>query len=303
MAKKDATALAATPENNNGTTLAISDSDAAALANFDDFGDFDGNDGLSEVDAEDFRLPVVVWNVKGKDEKTGRLRQIDQFYNTLTEEQTPELRCAFIHLHKSKSFVRFDNGKNENVVHCSSHDRVEGTMRTNHPDRANLLQGTVRACASCPDKEWAKNADNKNVRNCDDVYGVYAVMLDSELRPTDGFLIRFKRTGLPPFTSHLNKHHLNRRQLPNGKRGNMPLFAFAVNMTLEVSKNGNFATPVITRGQNLPRETIQLLAGQAKFFAELGSEATAAAEKAESRHEAGVDTNRGDAVSGADFVQ
>lgn len=179
-------------------------------------------------------------------------------------------------------------------------------MRTQHPDLRDVKEGTIRACATCPDAKWKKSADGaKNVRNCDEVQGVFGYMLDEQLRPTDGFLIRFKRTGLAPWQLHLNKHHLGKRTLPNGARANMPLFAFEVQMRLETSEKGNYATPVLTRGAVLPKTTMQYLAEQAKYFAEIGGEATTAAERQESRHESGADVASGGSASnigGDDFV-
>lgn len=284
MARKNDSAAAAVSESTSLATTTDDEASALAAA-LDDF-DFGQDDGLREADGEDLRLPVIVWNMKGRDERTGELRRLDEFYDTLNETSSRELRCAFIHLHKTNAFVRFDNEKNENVIHCTSQDRVYGRLRTKHPDRG-IDEGTVRECASCPDKEWGKNAQGKNVRNCDPVYGVFAVRLNEDLQPTDGFLIRFKRTGLTPFKTHLQKHHLGRRPLPNGGRGNIPLFAFEVVMRLEVSQNGNFATPVIERGRLLPKPIIAQLAEQSKYFGEIGDEATRVAEKQETRHEAG----------------
>jgi hypothetical protein len=292
---KDGAAL-----STGSSSLVVSDSDLLASVLDFDFAD----DGLGEVDASDFKMPILTFNVKGKDD-AGQMRRIDQFFNTQTEQSFPELRCALIHLHKTRSFARFDNGKNQTIHYCGSNDRVEGRMRTQHPDLRDVPEGTVRACATCPDAQWQKSTDgSKNVRNCDEVSGVFAVLLDDQLRPTDPFLIRFKRTGLAPFQLHLNKHHLGKRALPNGKRANVPLFAFEVNARLEVSKNGNYATPVLTRGAVLPRETLQVLAEQAKYFAELGDIANDAAEKQESRHESGADVASGGSapVSGSDFV-
>lgn len=292
--------------NDSGAALAIPtsgvpDDEATALAALDDFGDFGGADGLNEVDGEDLRLPVIVWNMKGKDEN-GRQRQKDEFYDTLNERSFRELRCVLLHLHKSNAFSRFNNDQNENVIHCSSNDRVIGRLRTNHPD-LNILEGTERECATCPDKEWQKNSSGKNVRNCDPVYGVFGVMLDDTGKPTDGFLIRFKRTGLAPFKTHLQRHHINRRPLPGGKRGNVPLFAYEVTMRLDLAENGNYATPIIERGPLLSKELIAQLAEQSKFVAEASEQATAVAERQESRYEAGSTEGAGGAqVSGNDFA-
>lgn len=303
--KNEATALATTSasDNNNGSALAapVGDTQAQLAGLFDDT-DFDfTNDGLKEVDHDDFKLPVIVYNVKGRD-NNGKIRSLENFFNSLTEESFPVLHCAFIHLHKTNSFARFDNDKNANIVHCSSNDRNIGRLRTNHPDRPNLLAGTERPCEGCVDKEWYKSADGKkNVRNCDDVAGVFGYMLDDELRPTDGFLIRFKRTSLPNWRTHLSRHHLKRRRLPNGTMGNVPLYAFELNLTLKPSDNGNYAVPEFSVGRVLPKATIQHLSESAKFFAELGAEATAAAEKQEARHEA-ADAVGGGSGSGAPAV-
>jgi hypothetical protein len=287
---------------NEQTALAVisPEDEQNALSVLDDF-EFGGDDGLGEVDAEDLRLPVIVWNLKGKDER-GELRRLDEFYDTLNETSHRTLRCAFIHLHKTNSFARFDNATNETVIVCSSNDRITARMRAKHPTLP-LDVGDERACEGCPDKDWHKDEKGKNTQNCATVYGVFAVMLDEQLRPTDGFLIRFKRTSLPPFKTHLQKHHLGKRALPGGKRGNWPMFTFEVNLRLEVSANGNYATPIIERGRVLPKETLQALAEQAKYFAELGEEATAAAEKQEARHERGdVGGSGGQELRGDDFA-
>jgi hypothetical protein len=287
------------------TTIGSADSlsdEAAALALLNEF-DF-GTDGLQEADASDFRLPVIVWNLKGKDQATGQPRRLEEFYDTLNERSFPELTCAFLHLHKTRAFARFSNDTNETTIHCSSDDRIVGRLRTKHPD-LNIAEGTERKCETCQDKEWYRNDKGKNLKNCDEIYGVFGVHLDPEtLLPGDGFLARFKRTSLQPFKTHLQRHHLGRRPLPNGQRANMPLFMYAVSVRLEISDNGNFATPVFTRRAPLPRETVMHLSEQAKFFTEIGSEATRAAEKAERAEVAdmGGAAAGGGSTSAADFV-
>lgn len=299
MVKKDASAAALAPAETPSSTLAsvpVTEADklAALLAGA---GIDEKDDGLQETDSEDLRLPILVWNMKGKDPKTGELRRLNEFYDTLNEVSHKTVECAFIHLHKTRLFSRFDNDANENAIYCSSNDRVTGRMRDKHPDglmytdpktgnRLPVVQGVVRDCEGCPDANWHQNAAGKNVRNCDQVYGVFAAFLDADKRPTDGFLIRFKRTGLQPFKTHMQKHHLGKRPLPNGQKANVPLFMFGVTLTLDVAQNGNYATPVITRGDLLPQETIVLLAQQSKFFADIGDEATKVAERHERQHEA-----------------
>lgn len=273
-AKKNDTAALA-------VTAPIEEDDAAALAVFGEF----ATDGLGDLDADDLRLPSIVWNMKGKDAR-GELRRLDEFYDTLNERTFRELRCAFVHLKKTNAFVRFDDAKNENVYICTSEDRVTGRLRARHPSLP-ILEGTERKCDTCPDMEWSASSDGKRKKNCATHYGVFAVHLDDELRPTDGFFARFKRTSVEPLKTYMQKHHIGRLPLPGGKRGNVPFYGYEVRMRLEVSENGNYALPVITRGRPLPRTTLAELSEQAKFFAELGDEATRAAEKQEARHERG----------------
>lgn len=315
MVKRDAAAAALAPADNGGALAAVPMNEADQLAQaFEGVGFED--DGLREIDGDDLRLPVIVWNMKGKDEKTGDMRRLDEFYDTLNEKSYRKLHCALIHLHKTRLFARFDNDTNENVIYCSSNDRVTGRARATHPDgliitkadgtRLPVVQGVERACESCPDSDWHQTPGGKNVRNCDQVYGVFAVHLDDEFKPIDGFLIRFKRTGLQPFKTYMQKNHLGRRALPDGTRGNWPLYAFSCELTLDVAKNGNYATPILTKGAVLPRGTIQMLAQQSQMFAEIGDEATRAAEKQEQRHEAGdggrAGAGGGSEVRGDDFV-
>jgi len=315
MVKKDATAAALSTADNSATSAlaAAPQTEAEQLAAL--YGDTKvEDDGLQEADSDDMRLPVIVWNMKGKDPKTNELRRLDEFYDTLNEVSHRQLRVAFVHLHKTRLFSRFNNDTNENVIYCSSKDGVTGRMREKHPDglqlkgpRGELLpivQGTVRDCKTCPDSDWHQNSAGKNIRNCDPVYGIFAAHLDEQNRPTDGFLLRFKRTGLPPLKTHMQKHHLGRRILPNGSRVNVPLYTFACTLTLEISKNGNFATPLITRGEILPKTTIDLLADQAKLFAQVSDIASEAADSQEQRHEAGDNSRAGAGgeMRGDDFV-
>lgn len=302
MAKRDSAAAAITPANTNTQIMGAGD----AFDPFADFGDF-ASDGLSEMDASDLKLPIVVWNMKGKDEKTGQLRQLNHFYDTLNEVSFPVLRCVLLDLHKSNSFTRFDNEKNETAVICTSYDKITGRLRVVHPDNNALPAGTERPCEGCVDKSWHRDAKGKNVRNCDDVIGAFAEHVDDNGRPTgERFLMRFKRTSLPPLTKHLNQHHLGRRQLANGKRVNMPLFTFPVQLTLKLSDNGIYVTPEFERGEIFPRDVLAELAESAKFVREIGQEASEVAERAEAKHageEGGTSASAGgQAVGGDDFT-
>lgn len=256
--------------------------DAAGLSVLDDVS-FDVS-GLEEVDAEDLRFAVKVWNLRQKRSDGKGLHQVDEFFDTLTEQTSRELSCVFVTLHKTNDYSVFDNTLQETVRICSSYDRVHGTLRVPHPTTGEV-EGTVRACDSCPDALWRKDDKGKNVKNCSAVYGVIGVELDDAGNPTSPFMIRFKRTSLGPFKTHLQKHHIKRRQDPKTRKMvDVPLFAFAVKMRLEADEGGQFAVPVLERGPVLPKELLVQLADQAKAFREMADDVTRAAEKRESQH-------------------
>jgi hypothetical protein len=272
-----------------------------ALAALDDF-DFEVN-GLEEIDAEDLRFAVKVWNLKGKRSEGPGLYQIDEFLDTLTEQTTREIRCVFVTLHKTNDYSFFDNDKKETVRVCSSYDRVQGILRTTHP-YSGQAEGTVRECQSCPDAVWRKDDKGKNVRNCAPVYGVIGVELDEAGNLLSPFMIRFKKTSLAPFKTHLQKHHIKRRQDPKTRKMvDVPLFAFSVKMRLEADEGGQFALPVLERGDVLPKELLMQLADQAKSFRDMADDVTRAAEKKETQHHAdGAVDATGQGIRADDFA-
>lgn len=289
-------------KKNEGAALAVppQTEDENSLAMLDDF-EFEVN-GLEEVDAEDLRFAVKVWNMRSRKPDGKGLFQVDEFFDTLTEQTTRELRCVFVTLHKTNDFAYFDNNTQETVRVCTSYDRVEGTMRTTHP-QSGQPEGTVRKCETCPDAEWRK-VDGKNVRNCAPVYGVIGIELDEADQPLSPFMIRFKKTSLAPFKNHLQKHHIKRRRDPkSGKMVDVPLFAFATKIRLEADEGGQFAVPIIERGDVVPRELLVQLAEQAKSFREMATDVTRAAEKKESQHHTddAVETT-GQSVRADDFA-
>ena len=289
--KNESAALAVAPETENENSLAM----------LDDF-DFEVN-GLEEVDAEDLRFAAKVWNLKGKRADGPGLYQVDEFLDTLTEKTTRELHCVFVTLHKTNDYSYFENNTQETVRVCSSYDRVEGTLRTTHP-YSGQPEGTVRTCETCPDAQWRKDDKGKNTRNCAPVYGVIGVELDEAGEPLSPFMIRFKKTSLAPFKNHMQKHHIKRRRDPKtGKMVDVPLFAFAVKIRLEADEKGQFAVPIIERGNVVPRSFLVQLAEQAKAFREMASDVTRAAEKKESQyHSDDVVETTGQGVRADDFA-
>ena len=289
-------------KKNDSAALAVAPQDEAnSLAVLDDF-EFEVN-GLEEIDADDLRFAVKVWNLKGKRADGPGLYQVNEFLDTLTEKTSRELHCVFVTLHKTNDYSFYNNDTQETVRVCTSYDRVEGTLRVVHPELGQPA-GTVRACDTCPDLEWHKDDKGKNVRNCATVYGVIGVELDDARKPLSPFMIRFKRTSLKPFQTYLQKHHIRRRQDPKtGKMVDVPLFAYSAKIRLEADEKGNYATPIIERGDVLPRDFLAQLAEQAKSFREMANDVTRAAETKESQHHTDdvVEAN-GQSLRSDDFV-
>jgi hypothetical protein len=306
-AKKTAEAAttAAAPVATPTTALATASNDeASALAAAFDF-DFEST-GLEEVDAEDLRFAVKVWNMKGVIPGTdGDTYRVNQFFDTLTEKTQKSLKCVFVTLIKSNDYSYFDNAKNESVRVCTSYDRVTGTLRSDHPKLTQLKEGDTRACEACPDAQWVK-VDGKNTKACASVYGVMCVELNDDLSPGSAFMMRFKKTALNPFKTHMQKHHIKRRKdTKTNQLADVPLFAYAVDITLKISENGNYAVPVIEKGELLPRDLLVQLADQAKAFREMSADVSRVAEKKESAHgiDGAIDTDgTSRAASQSDFA-
>jgi hypothetical protein len=288
MAKKNEAAAAAAPEQ-----TALASSGDAALGFLSEF-NFEFT-GLEEVDREDLRFAAKVWNMKSRKPGGGPndFFRVSEFFDTLTEQTQPTLRCVFVSLHKTRDYSYFDNGANETVRVCTSYDCVTGRLRIAHP-RLDLAAGVKRQCETCPDKEWHKEVDKqgteRNVRDCAIVHGVIGVELDDQGELQSPFMIRFKKTSIEPWRKYMRQHHIKKWKDPRTRQlVDVPLFVYPVTISLEADKGGQFATPVFTRGEPLPRELIAELAEQAKNFREMAADVTRAAENMEQKHH--VDDN------------
>lgn len=191
----------------------------------------DADDGLGEAGAEDIRIATKVWNMKGVG-ADGRKIPEDEFYDTIDQTTTPTLDAVLLYLHKTNLYSEYDNTEGKNRIVCRSFDRVTGTMEN----------GTTRPCAGCPDDQWYTDG-GKRRKHCGPVYNVAALDRTSQLP----FWLRFKRTSLPVFKQHLQKHHLGRRVVGRDRR-NYPLYAFGVTLRCRMSDDGKYALPVIERG-------------------------------------------------------
>jgi|SRR5262245_17362633 len=236
--------------NGTGTQLALATHDE--LAGLDIPDDALGDEGLAQIERDDLKIAAYVLNMKGKG-PDGRALPIDAYYNTVDETSKPKVNAAFLHLHKTHLWSRYNDAEKRSEIKCRSFDRVTGTM----------ADGTIRPCKGCPDFEWRRDTEGKRVRNCGPVYNVFAVDRDT----TTPFVVRFKRTSLPVFKAYLQKHHIGRRII-RGKALNYPLHVFAVELGAVLSDNGNYAIPTLVRGAVLPPAEVRVLAENAKTLRE-----------------------------------
>ena len=247
MAKKDTLA------KSNSDALATVDETAALAELADYFDDPDGGavDGLEDFGGDDIKISTLLWNMRGKD-KHGRSMTKDVYFDTVTEETSESIEVVMLTSKKTRRWDSFDNEKDKTIVHCQSRDNVTGT----------LANGDTRPCGGCPDYGWFTD-EGKNKRRCGDVRNTLAI----ETSAHKPIMIRFKKTGLNPLRQYLSAYHHGARLAVNKKTGrterrNVPLFAYAVHLSLKMSDNGMYATPVlepVEQGRNAEGEPVYLL--------------------------------------------
>jgi hypothetical protein len=271
-------ALAPTAATGSSLVKPPTDDEAAALAVLDAAGLGEHDDGLGEVSANDLRTPLKLFNLK-KAEGIARITQ-DQFLDTIDRAVSNDLHLVLLELHKTNLYAVFDKRQERNVTVCRSFDRVTGTY--NDPQR-----GTYdRPCKGCPDAQWRTDAEGKRTVPCGEVWNVAAFDLDTQRV----VLIKFRKTSLDSIRNHLQAHHIGRRRLASGKRGNIPLFAYRVTITLTMDKAGNYAIPVFARGDMLGVNDLRVMAETAA-----GVRETFAARMAAADESAGGSGDGGDA--------
>jgi hypothetical protein len=248
---------AAAETSSTGAALATREQDALALSVLD--GMEIETDGLEEAGREDMKVAAKVFNMKGVD-SNGEPIPANAFFDTLEETVQKRIRAVLLALHKTNSYTKFNNAENKTDTYCRSYDRVTGTVVRPFDGHA---ERSTRSCEGCPDRAWYKDDKGKNTRNCGDVYSVASMDRDTQ----QPFVIRFKKTSLPVIKQHMQKHHLGRR-IVAGKRTNVPLFAFGVELSCVMSDDAKYALPVIERGEVLPKDELILVADLAKIVRE-----------------------------------
>lgn len=216
-----------------------------------------GTTGLDEIDGDDYKLPLYSWNMKWKDPRTNRPIPIDVFFNVLTEEYKPTVRCVLLRLKKTHRMATFVDGIGTRVI-CRSMDRITGVME----------DGTTRPCQNCPDFRWQAEADgkggSKRVKPCALNYHFIAYDLDTK----QPFIFRVKGTSLDPAKIYLNRYFLKKRRTPQGW-SDLPLYVFETVLTLKMSDNCNYSILEFERGEVLPPEMVREFHGVAREFENL----------------------------------
>lgn len=231
------------------TALALTDDAALAALSEVGFGDGD-EDGIGRVGAGDIQFPSLVFNANVTD-ADGEPISKKTFFNTLHETTQKTVRCVLLQRHTTNRWSYFDEAENKTVVVCASDNQRDGILRM-HQDPIGG-EGTVRSCHQCPQAQWTTNAKGKKTRECSEVDNVIAFDLDSR----EPFVIRFKRSAMPPWKTYLRKHHIHRRVV-NGRRSHMPLWAFECTIRLEMG-GPLHAVPVFERTRILaPEELVEM---------------------------------------------
>lgn len=234
----------------------------AALATMDALDGLDvGVTGLEEVDSSERRIAGLVLNFTGLVD--GNQPPKNHLVNTVTEEVSKEKTLVLLTLHKSKQWTEFVQGEGTKR-RCSSWDGLIGTME----------DGRSRKCAGCPDAAWRRDAAGKSSRNCGDVHNIVAI----DRATNDLLMIRAKKTALEPWKGYLNKYFLGKRTLSDGRKVDMPLFAFETRLTgkMEQKNGAAYAIPVFepvadAKGNPtpLPRAEVQVYLETAKGVREM----------------------------------
>lgn len=287
----------AKPQQQKSTALAPIDGAAlAALAEVEI-----ADDGLSEMNQSDVKLPTKTLNMKGVD-KNGDEIPKTVWYDTVDEVGKKQLRAVFVSIYKTNVYSKYDTGEGRTNIVCRSDDQITGRMKDT---------GVERPCKGCPDAKWEKATGDdgkpRNVRNCSPVKNVIAFDRDEEKL----FTLRFKNTGAPALDTHLNKHHFGKGKAaglknPDGSwRKDLPLFFFEVTLGSLLSPKGTHAVPTIERGALLSADEVKQMADGAAYVREHRESILRGADEAGEASEApdtSFDTSKMTASEGKDFV-
>jgi hypothetical protein len=241
--------------------------DDAALRAFEAAGlDLGEDESCSELAPSDFRTAVKLFNLKGKTAADGRKVTQDVFYDSVENAIQERIEFAILGLHKSNLYSIYDAGEGRTSRVCSSFDQVTGIWAED---------GRARKCEGCTDRNSVKQADGKVRPNCSPLFDLFCL----ELHNTRVFMLRGKRTSLPPIKNYLHQHHFAKGGVRNGKRLDLALYAYRVTARLEMDASGNYANLILDKGALFTPVDLKLLAESAKGIRETLAERLAEAEQ------------------------
>lgn len=284
--------VATQPAPATASALALAPAvDDAALRAFEAAGlDLSEDESCSELAPSDFRTAVKLFNLKGKTAADGRKVTQDVFYDSVENAIQDTVEFAILGLHKSNLFSIYDAGEGRSNRVCSSFDQVTGVWAED---------GHARKCEGCSDRNSIKQADGKVRSSCSPIFDLFCL----ELHNTRVFMLRGKRTSLPPIKNYLHQHHFSKGGVRNGRRLDLALYAYRVTARLEMNPSGNYADLVLEKGALFTPGDLKLLAESAKGIRETLAERLAEAEQqtaATESHDADASFNYGNNAAGAE---
>jgi hypothetical protein len=193
----------------------------------------DTPDGYSHaVGVDKIRIARRVFNTPGLDTH-GNPIPPNVYYDTVLETTATSIEAVLVDTDGTRAWTRYLDAEDRTQVLCASHDKVTGTRAES---------GEVIACATCPERLWRPMPNGKRGVNCHEVWEVFGV----DLKAHTPFIITFKRTSEPAWIAHLNKHHMLKIPASKGRPArNQPLWSYRVRLSLKLSDNKKYATPVI----------------------------------------------------------
>jgi hypothetical protein len=228
--------------------------------------DLEQDDSCSELAPSDFRTAVKLFNLKGKTAADGTKVMQDLFYDSVDNTVQETVEFAILGLHKSNLYSIYDAGEGRTNRLCSSYDQVTGVWAED---------GHTRKCEGCPDRNSMKQADGKVRSNCSQLFDLFCL----ELQNTRVFMLRGKRTSLPPIKNYLHQHHFSKGGVKNGKRLDLPLYAYRVKAWLEMDQSGNYANLMLEKGALFSPNDLKVLHESAQAIRETLAERLAEAEQ------------------------
>ena len=185
---------------------------------------------LAEIAPEDRLIPHECYNVKlkvGED-----WIPANRFFNTVSEEVSPEIDAVWLFLKKSRRYTHYSEDDGASLV-CKSLDMKTGFWQA--PEE-------TRACETCPFQKWTEKPPA-----CKEVWNFVGL----NLATNSPFLVAVKSTSIKPVKAFLNTHFIGK--LPGG--GHLPLYVYRVKLKLAMPR-GTYSVLSPVLGEAFTQEEI-----------------------------------------------